>query len=91
MKPEAECSATIIDFIPGQGEFEGLVGAIVVQLESGVITSASGFDLDTRVAMSSRPREYQGQVVEIAHNGLLESGKLRHPRFRRFRTDLSRP
>jgi hypothetical protein len=40
-----------------------------------------------RADMLANPDNYVGKIVEITHNGVLDSGKLRHPRFKRMRDD----
>jgi ATP-dependent DNA ligase len=78
---------TIVGFEDGKNGRAGEVGAIVVELPSGVKTTASGMTDKVRKDMLDNPDKYLGKMVEIAHNGVLDSGKLRHPRFKRMRDD----
>lgn len=87
VKSEETEDCTILGYKDGKGSFQGLVGALIVGLESGVTTTVSGFSLEQRVAFTRRPGEFQGKTVEIKHNGIMKSGKPRHPRFFRFRPD----
>lgn len=77
----------IVGFKDGENGRSGEVGAIVVKLPSGVETTASGMTDKVRADMLAHPEKYLGKTVEIKHNGHLESGKVRHPRFFRMRED----
>jgi ATP-dependent DNA ligase len=79
----------IIGFEDGKSGRAGEVGAIIVRLPSGVETTASGMTDKVRADMLANPDNYLGKIVEIAHNGHLPSGKVRHPRFKRMRDDRS--
>jgi ATP-dependent DNA ligase len=89
LKAIASEDCQIIGFEDGKNGRSGEVGAIVVKLPSGVTTTASGMTDKVRADMLANPDNYIGKVVEITHNGVLDSGKLRHPRFKRMRDDRS--
>jgi ATP-dependent DNA ligase len=89
LKAIASEDCQIIGFEDGKNGRSGEVGAIVVKLDSGVTTTASGMTDDMRKDMLANPDNYLGKIVEIVHNGVLDSGKLRHPRFKRLRDDRS--
>lgn len=80
---------TVVGFKPGEGEFKGMVGALEVQLPDGTRTHASGMTKVERMDMTTRSEAWLNEVVEIEHNGVLTSGKVRHPRFLRKRDDRS--
>lgn len=80
---------TVVGFDPGEGEFAGMIGAIRFRTPRGVESSASGMTLAERQRMTADPDAYVGRIVEIVHNGVMASGKLRHPRFKRMRDDRS--
>ena len=64
-----------------------LEGDDVLVLEVG---ECSGFDEETRQWMTERKENLKGHVVEVKANEIFkDTGKLRHPRFLRFRTDKS--
>lgn len=87
LKAIATEDCVIVGFEDGENGRSGEVGAIVVRLPSGVETTASGMTDKVRADMLANPDTYLNQMVEIAHNGVLDSGKLRHPRFKRMRGD----
>lgn len=90
LKAIASEDCRIVGFEDGKGGRTGEIGAIVVELPSGVRTTASGMTDKVRADMLANwSTKYLGQVVEIAHNGEMSSGKLRHPRFKRMRDDRS--
>lgn len=64
-----------------------ICGDDVLVLEVG---ECSGFDEDTREHMTESQKELIGSVLEVKANEIFkDTGKLRHPRFLRFRTDKS--
>lgn len=52
-----------------------------------VVGEASGFDEDTRKEITNNKHKYYGSVIELKAQEVLKTGKLRHPRFLRFRND----
>jgi ATP-dependent DNA ligase len=89
LKAIATDDAIIVGFEEGENGRSGEVGAIVVELPNGVQTTASGMTDKVRADMLARPANYVGKTVEIAHNGFFPSGKVRHPRYKRMRDDLT--
>lgn len=87
LKATDTVDATCVGFQAGEGEFSELVGAMKVKLPNGVETTVSGMTMDVRKAMTADPVSYLFKTVEIKHNGELDSGKVRHPRFVRMRED----
>jgi ATP-dependent DNA ligase len=87
LKAIASEDCEIVGFEDGKNGRSGEVGAIVVRLPSGVETTASGMTDAERTDMQANPGNWLGKVVEIVHNGVLDSGKLRHPRYKRLRED----
>jgi bifunctional non-homologous end joining protein LigD len=77
----------IIGYKPGQGKFEGLVGAIQFQAPDGTVGYCSGMDDETRIWLSDHRVFMLGKVIEIKHYGRLVDG-YRHPQFIRFRDDM---
>jgi len=87
LKATDTVDATCVGFQAGEGEFSELVGAMKVKLPNGIETTVSGMTMDVRRAMTADPVSYLFKTVEIKHNGELDSGKVRHPRFVRMRED----
>ena len=52
-----------------------------------VVGECSGMDEDTREYMTNHQDELLETVIEVGANEILKTGKLRHPRFIRFRED----
>ena len=64
-----------------------IAGDDVLVLEVG---ECSGFDEETREWLTERKHNLKGHVIEVKANEIFkDTGKLRHPRFLRFRTDKS--
>jgi len=91
VKPPAHdtVDCTIVAFKPGEpgSEFAGMVGAIEFELPNGKRSRCSGFDMKLRRELTANGDRYIGMIVEVAHWGETAEGKLRHPQFRRLRTD----
>lgn len=68
----------------GKGKYAGLIGALT--FEGG---QCSGMTDSERIAFSDMRDNgtLAGVVIEIQHMGLMPSGGLRHPQFKRLRTD----
>lgn len=91
IKPQDTEDVVIMGFKAGENGFTGMVGAIIFgQYRDGELTErgrASGMDMRTRKAMTEKPEDWIGQVVEVAHMGVMDSGNFRHPQTKRRRTD----
>lgn len=55
-----------------------------------VVGETSGFDEETRAKISENKDFYLYSVIEVKAQEVLGTGKLRHPRFLRFRSDKTR-
>lgn len=88
-KPQTSDEAIITGFVPGNGKWADYAGAFEIKMmDSGVETTcATGTDL-IREEIKADPDKYLGKIIEVAHHGLMESGKPRHPTFVRLREDL---
>ena len=82
LKPVLSVDLAVTGFKPGHGKYRGTVGALIC----GNI-SVSGMDDETRRRIS--PGDL-GRVCEVAYQYVTSLGKLRHPRFIRWRDDLPR-
>lgn len=54
-----------------------------------VVGECSGIDEETRAHMTANKDRLIGDVIEVGANEIMKTGKLRHPRFIRFREDKS--
>ncbi len=52
---------------------------------------AAGMDDDIRRELHEHPERFVGRVVELIHWGVNESGALRHPNVKRFRSPADKP
>lgn len=83
----------IVDYVPGEGKYKGLIGALVygqIQPSTGnlvVLGTVSGFNDSLRKDMTENFEKYKGRVIEIKAMGRTSSGALEHPVFVRFRDD----
>ena len=85
--------ARVTGFQPGKGKWADYAGAFEIVMldddgEPTVDTTCSTGTDALREEIKVSPEKYLGQIIEITHNGLMESGKPRHPRFVRLRPDL---
>lgn len=79
----------VTDTILGEGKFLGLVGALVCETTEGVeVCHASGMTDVERVDMTLDD-DVIGKVVEVKYDRVGTQGRLRHPRFKRWRSDKS--
>lgn len=83
-KPVRTIDAVVTGIVPGKGQHTGRVGALLVSVEGREIASVGGMALNERLSMSD---ESIGKVVEVAYQYVGSKGRLRHPRFIRFRDD----
>jgi bifunctional non-homologous end joining protein LigD len=83
----------LIGFKPGEGKYEGQVGALEFgQYRLGMDTASSrgfcsGMTDEMRQKITNDGAILFGSVFEIKHNGILANGGFRHPQFIRFRND----
>lgn len=86
LKCKRTVDLVVLDVEDGEGKYLGLMGSLVCGTADGrVICNASGMTDDERTDMSLTSPV--GRVVEIEYQYVGSGGKLRHPRFKRFRDD----
>lgn len=91
VKKESTLDVVVVGFKPGLGKYDGQVGAARVAVldddgrwrEVGLV---SGMTDEVRMDMTTDPQRWLGSVVEIAAQEMGRD-RLRHPRFRRARSD----
>lgn len=91
LKLENTIDCIVTDIVEGKGKYVGMIGALVVSVYNSdrqliTIANVSGMTDKQRVDMSLDD-DLIGKVVEIKYQGMGSKGKLRHPRFKRFRPD----
>lgn len=88
LKDTRTVDCIVTDIQDGEGKYDGLIGAFIVSAYIGgklvEIGNVSGMDDDTRYLSNT---ECKGRVVEVRCQGFGSKGRMRHPRFIRFRDD----
>jgi hypothetical protein len=98
-KAERTIDLVVTGFRDGRGKYEGFVGALLCSVnverpfdpnyaqptDRVEVASVSGMDEDTRFAISES--NDLGRVVEVKYQYVGNGGRLRHPRFVRWRDD----
>lgn len=91
LKATDEADVVVMGFKPGQNGFAGMVGAIEFgQYRNGALEyrgRCSGMTMQVRQDMTANPDKYLGTAISVAYMGIMPSGALRHPQFKRHRTD----
>lgn len=92
MKNQDSVDAPVVGVFEGTGKYEGLMGGLIVELESGVkVRVGSGLSDDQRKEFwkAWHDGELEGRIVEVEYHEYTPDGSLRHPRFVRFRDSLT--
>jgi ATP-dependent DNA ligase len=78
----------VVGFDPGQGKYEGLIGAIIVRTQDGLTVRCSGMSDEERIRITARQERIIREcwVCEVKYFGLT-AGTPRHPQWLRWRTD----
>lgn len=78
----------LVGFEEGKGKYQGLLGAIVVQLDDGTkVNVGTGFTDGQREAIWDNRQKLIGKTAEIQYQNKTSKGSLRFPVFVRFRDD----
>jgi DNA ligase-1 len=91
IKDQQTVDAPIIGLEEGTGKYQGMLGAVIVDLEGVEVRVGSGFTDEERKrlwddAHADEPWSYN-RLIEIEYHEKTPDGSLRHPRFVRFRDD----
>lgn len=90
-KDFVDLDAPIVDFLEGKNDFEGSLGAILVEHESpeGKVRSkvGSGFSVEQRGEIWKNKKKYLGKTVECQYQNFGKNGRMRFPVFVKFRPD----
>lgn len=88
LKPVLTVDLIVEDYTDGDGKYYGQIGSIICRTVEGCeVATVSGMDDETRANISKDPRKHIGRVVEVHYQGVGTRGRLRHPRFIRWRDD----
>jgi ATP-dependent DNA ligase len=86
MKGEVTIDIRIVGFKPGRGKYAGTLGALICE-HNGVRVSVSGMTDALRNEMWNNQSKYKGMYVEVMGHEETKHGSIRHPRFKRLRSD----
>lgn len=77
VKPELECVARVVNYLPGEGKYTGMIGALICKTNSGIV-----FNVGSGLTDSDRSTPpVIGSIVKIKYASLTDGGKsLRFPR-----------
>jgi DNA ligase-1 len=85
LKPTKSVEGTIKGMLPGTGKYEGMLGALMVDI-GGVITDVgSGFSDNEREIFWKDRDSLLGKQVTVVFQEFTADGKLRFPRFKGIR------
>ena len=88
IKPVRTIDLIVDSFTDGEGKYFGFIGAIVCRVNEGpIVANVSGMTDGQRYEMTLNQKEYVGRICEVAYQNIGSQGKLRHPRFIRWRDD----
>lgn len=91
LKDTDTADVVVMAYKPGQGHFQGFVGALVFgQYKDGRLierSSCSGMSLEERMYITQHPEYFVGKVAEVRYFGRVGRDSLRSPQFIRFRDD----
>ena len=92
IKDSASVDVPIVDAIEGTGKYEGVLGALVVDVEGINVNIGTGFsDSDRKEIWESWGQGWlKDKVIEVEYHEKTPDGSLRHPRFKCFRNDKSK-
>ncbi len=83
LKPHDDAEAKVLAHLPGKGKYQGQLGALWVETETGI-----RFRLGSGLSDAERRQPpLIGSWVTFRHNGFTEHGVPRFPRFLRIRED----
>ncbi len=85
LKPLQDAEAKVIDYLPGKGKHTGKMGALLVELPSGLrFRIGTGFTDEQRQSPPSL-----GTLITFQYTGLTKRGVPRFARFKRVRNDIN--
>lgn len=85
LKVESTIDCVVTGFVEGKGKYICDVGALIVSVEGVEIARAGGFTDAVRFEIDEK--QDLGRVCEIKYQYVGSKGRLRHPRFVRWRDD----
>lgn len=88
-KPTKTIDLILVGWRRGKvGQYHGTVGTLICQTAEGIeVAKCQGMSQPERAYIKENFPSLVGRVIEVEYNGVAEKGRLRHPRFVRFRED----
>ena len=92
-KPMHTEDVKVIDAVVGVGKYENKLGALIVDVKGERVSVGTGFTDSQRDTIwdDHLLGKLTGRVVEVAYQSVTKNGKLRFPRFLRFRDRVENP
>ena len=92
MKGVETVDVPIIDAVEGTGKYEGMLGALIVNVEGVDVNVGTGFHDGERAELweAHLAGWLSGKIIEVEYHERTPDGSLRHPRFVRFRPDKTK-
>ena len=87
MKDFHDVDLEVISFEEGEGKYENMLGAIVVDFNKVRVNIGSGFTDEERKQIWENRNDFRNQIAEIRYQELTPDGSLRFPTFRGWRPD----
>lgn len=90
-KPQRTVDLIITGFVPGKGQHLGKIGSVIVATAEGYeVASVGVMTHQIRDYITAHIEELIGKIVEVEFTEVASQGRLKHPRFVRFRDDKTR-
>lgn len=67
IKPFKTIDLPIVDFYPGEGKYEGMMGGVVVSYKGNTVRVGSGWNDEQRKQMWKNKKKYLGKYVEVKY------------------------
>lgn len=89
LKDSASVDVPIVGAVEGTGKYEGMLGALIVDVEGVTVNVGTGFHDGERMELWEAHNEgwLKDRIIEVEYHEKTPDGSLRHPRFVRFRND----
>lgn len=92
LKPFRRADLLVVDVTLSTSKTQfGMIKALKVADSTGRIVASVGSGFEKEWRASARPADLRGQIVEVEYDCVAGQGRLRFPRFVRFRPDKDRP
>lgn len=87
LKPDYDYDCEVVGSYEGEGRLSGSLGGFIVSIDGVKTRVGSGFNDNQRNEIWKSKKDYLGRIVEVKGQELTDDGRIRFPRFNRFRED----